>query len=86
MGLRKLFYLPGSAGKALASIDDGSAALNTRAWPLTGVGRLLNAFLTRIRSLVLSARSRSIRTAINVAHCWRRPKIEPLLRVVPTEN
>jgi len=60
--------IPGTAGSALASINEGSAALDTRAVPITGVGRMLNRFLRRIRELVLTARSGSIRTAMNVAH------------------
>jgi len=68
MAWTKYFRIPGSAGGALASINDGSAALNARAVPLTQVGRMLNRFLQRIRELVLTARGGSIRTAINVAH------------------
>lgn len=63
----KFFRIPGSAGSALASINEGSAALNVRSVPLTSVARLLNRFLQRIRDLVLTARAGSIRTAINVA-------------------
>ena len=64
----RIFRIPGSAGATLAAVNDGSKALNTRALPLTPLAHGLNGFLNRIRTLVVTARGGSIRTAINVAH------------------
>jgi methyl-accepting chemotaxis protein len=71
----KFFRIPGTAGATLASVNEGSAALNARALPITSVARGLNGFLHRIRALVLTARGGSIRTAINVAHLKKHVEI-----------
>jgi methyl-accepting chemotaxis protein len=68
MAISRFFRLPGTAGAALARINDGHAALNVRVLALTGVGRSLRGFLGSIRSLVIVARGGSIRTASRVAH------------------
>ena len=52
----------------VSAINGGRAPLNVRAPVLSAMGRALGRFLKRIRELVLTARSGSIRTAINVAH------------------
>ncbi|MBT9597921.1 MAG: chemotaxis protein, partial [Vitreoscilla sp.] len=64
----RFLRIPGTAHAALASINDGSAALDAGVIRITRLGRALAGFLRRIRALVLTARGGSIRTAINVAH------------------
>ncbi|MCP5284904.1 MAG: hypothetical protein H6933_08395 [Burkholderiaceae bacterium] len=68
MNLASLTRIPGSARWALARINEGAAALNTRVLPLTPVAWAVSSFLSRIRGLVLAARGGSIATATNVAH------------------
>ncbi|MCP5270047.1 MAG: hypothetical protein H6932_02330 [Burkholderiaceae bacterium] len=68
MNLAALTRIPGSARWALARINEGAAALNTRVLPLTPVAWAVSSFLSRIRGLVLAARGGSIATATNVAH------------------
>ncbi len=63
-----LFRWPGGARSALAGINDGSASLDTRVIALTPMGYTLKEFLKRFRSLVITARSSSIRTAFSAAH------------------
>ena len=68
MNLASLTRIPGSARWALARINEGAAALDTRVLPLTPVAWAVSSFLGRIRALVLAARGGSIATATNVAH------------------
>jgi methyl-accepting chemotaxis protein len=68
MGFMRFPRLPGSSRAALVAINAGQAPLNSRVHRFTAMGRALASFLTRIRDLVLTARSGSIRTAMNVAH------------------
>lgn len=68
MKLSTLTRIPGSARWALARINEGAAALDTRVLPITPVAWAVASFLSRIRGLVLAARGGSIVTATNVAH------------------
>lgn len=63
-----LFRIPGSAQSAIARINEGSAALDVRVYPLTRLSRGLRQFLRNFRELIIAARAGGIRTAHDVAH------------------
>ncbi len=75
MNLASLTRIPGSARWALARINEGDAALDTRVLPLTPVAWAVARFLRRIRDLVLQARGGSIQTATNVAHLKKHVEV-----------
>ena len=75
MNLAALTRIPGSARWALARINEGAAALNTRVLPVTPVAWAVGTFLRRIRALVLAARGGSIVTATNVAHLKKHVEV-----------
>lgn len=68
MHWRRWLRIPGSAGAALAGINSGDATLDAKVLPVTPTAFTLRRFLQRMRTLVITARDSSIRTAFNVAH------------------
>jgi methyl-accepting chemotaxis protein len=75
MNIAALTRIPGSARWALARINEGAAALDTRVLPLTPVAWAVTRFLRRIRDLVLQARGGSIETATTAAHLKKQVEV-----------
>ena len=65
---RRFLRIPGLPRHALAGIIEGTATLDATVIPVSPLGFTVRSFLRRIRDLVLTARSSSIRTAHSVAH------------------